>query len=59
MLAPAGAVAERGREIEGLLARRHGAVEVSRQPEDMGPLGQHPSQPGPIVERPGQGLGLA
>ena len=24
-----------------------------------GYLGQHPSQPGPVVERPGQGLGLA
>ena len=54
-----GAVAERGREREGLLARRHGAVEVSRQPEYMGHPGQHPSQPGPVVERPGQGLGLA
>ena len=54
-----GAVAERGRELEGLLARRHGAVGVSRYPEYMGHPGQHPSQPGPIVERPGQGLGLA
>ena len=54
-----GAVAERGRELEGLLARRHGAVVVSRDPEYMGHPGQHPSQPGPIVERPGQGLGLA
>ena len=25
----------------------------------MGHLGEHPSQPGPVVERPGQGLGLA
>ncbi len=25
----------------------------------LGHPGQHPSQPGPIVERPGQGLGLA
>ena len=54
-----GAVAERGRELEGLLARRHGAVVVSRHPEYLGHLGQHPSQPGPVVERPGQGLGLA
>ena len=54
-----GAVAELGREFEGLLARRHGAVVVSRDPEYPGHLGQHPSQPGPIVERPGQGLGLA
>ncbi len=28
-------------------------------PEHMGHPGQHPSQPGPIIERPGQGLGLA
>ena len=54
-----GTIAERGREIEGLLARRHGAVEVSRILSTMGHPGQHPSQPGPIVERPGQGLGLA
>ena len=27
--------------------------------EDIGHLGQHPSQPDPIVERPGPGLGLA
>ena len=54
-----GAVAERGRELEGLLARRHGAVVVSRHPEYTGHPGQHPSQPGPVVERPGQGLGLA
>ena len=32
---------------------------VSRLPEYIGHPGQHPSQPGPIVERPGQGLGLA
>ena len=54
-----GAVAERRREVEGLLAHRNGAVEVSRQPEDIGPLGQHLPQPGPVVKRPGQGLGLA
>ena len=30
-----GAVAELGRELEGLLARRHGAVVVSRRPEYM------------------------
>jgi hypothetical protein len=38
-----GAVAERGREREGLLARRHGAVGVSRLPKYMGHPGQHPS----------------
>ena len=55
-----GALAERSREVEGLLARRYSAVEVSsRQPEDIDPLGQHSPQPGPIVDRPGQGLGLA
>ena len=54
-----GAVAERGRQFEGLPARRHGALEVSRYPEYLGHPGQHPYQPGPIVERPGQGLGLA
>ena len=54
-----GAIAERGRELEGLLARRHGAVVVSRDPAHLGHPGQHPSQPGPIVEPPGQGLGLA
>ncbi len=54
-----GALAERGRELEGLLARRYGAVEVSRDPVCLAYLGQHPSQPGPIVERPGQSLGLA
>ena len=59
MLALQGAVAERGREIEGLLARRNSAVGVSRLPAYLGHPGQHPSQPGPIVERPGQGLGLA
>jgi hypothetical protein len=53
-----GAVAERGRELKGLPAHRYGAVEVSREPEYHGHPGQHSSQPGPIVERPGQGLGL-
>jgi hypothetical protein len=42
-----------------LLARRNGAVEVSRYPEYNGHLGQHQSQPGPIVEYLGQALGLA
>jgi hypothetical protein len=46
-------------EIERLLTRRKGAVEVSRLPAYMSHLGQHPSQPDPIVERPGPGLGLA
>ena len=54
-----GAVAEGGREREGLLACRHGAVVVSCRPEYPGHAGQHPSQPGPVVKRPGQGLGLA
>jgi hypothetical protein len=53
------AVAERDREIEGLLARRNGAVVVSRGTECPGHPGQHLSQPGPVVKRPGQGLGLA
>ena len=48
-----GAVAERGRELAGLLACHHGAVGVSRYPEYKGHLGQYPSQPGPVVERPG------
>ena len=42
-----GAIAELSREIEGLLARRNGAVVVSRPPELTGHLGQHPYQPGP------------
>jgi hypothetical protein len=54
-----GAIAKLDREVEGLPARRHGAVEVSRYTECTGHPGQHPAQPGPIVERPGQGLGLA
>ena len=54
-----GALAELGREREGLLAYRNGAVEVSRHPECTAHHGQHLSQPGPIVERPGQDLGLA
>jgi hypothetical protein len=53
-----GALAELDRKLEGLLARRQGAVGGSRLPEYPGRPGQHPSQPGPIVERPGQGLGL-
>jgi hypothetical protein len=54
-----GALAKRGCEFEGLLARRDGAVGVSRDPVCLASLGQHPSQLGPIVERPGQSLGLA
>src|SRR5262249_22705559 len=54
-----GAVAEFDRERESPLTRCQGAVEVSRYPEDIGHRVQHPSQPGAIVERPGQGLGLA
>ena len=54
-----GALAELSRKIEGLLACRHGTRVVSRYPEYIGHPGEHPSQPGPIVERPGQGLGLA
>jgi hypothetical protein len=52
-------IAELGREREGLPARRNGTVVVSRLPAYQGHKGQHPSQPRPIVERPGQGLGLA
>ena len=54
-----GTLANRGREFEGLLARCYGTVGVSRLPKYKGHTGQHPSQPGPVVERPGQGLGLA
>jgi hypothetical protein len=54
-----GALAERGREIEGLLACCNGAVRVSREPEYISHRGQHPSQSGSIVERSGQGLSLA
>jgi hypothetical protein len=54
-----GAVAECDGERQGLLARRHGAVSISRESESLGHLGQHPSLPRPIVERPGQSLGLA
>jgi hypothetical protein len=54
-----GALAERGRELEGLLACGNGAVRVSREPEDIGHRGQHSSEPGAIVERPSQGLSLA
>ena len=52
-------IAERGCELEGLLAGSNRAVEVSRHPEYLGYPGQHPYQPGPIAERPGHGLGLA
>ena len=54
-----GAVVELDRKRERLLTRRHGAVGVSRDPEDIGHHSQHPSQPGSIVERPGEDLGLA
>src|SRR5262245_39891363 len=54
-----GALAECGREIEGLLTCGNGAVRVSREPEDIGHRGQHSSQLGSIVERPSQGLSLA
>src|SRR5262249_50893608 len=53
-----GAVVERSREREALLACRHGAVEVSCYPEYTGHMGQYPSQPGPVVECPGQSFGL-
>src|SRR5262245_34120962 len=54
-----GALAEFGRELERLPAHLNGAGEVSRLSEYQGPLGQYPSQPDPVVECPGQGLGLA
>jgi hypothetical protein len=54
-----GALAEFGRQIEGLPARRNGAIKIARDPEDSGHLGQHPSQSSPIVKRSRQGLGLA
>src|SRR5262247_3233347 len=53
-----GAVAERGREIEGLLTCCNGTVGVSCYPAYMGYTGQYASQPGSIVKRPSQGLGL-
>ena len=53
-----GAVAECGREVEGLLARHQGAVEVACHHECLRQLGKDLSQPGPVVQRPGQGLGL-
>ena len=41
-----GRSAKRDREFEGLLARRDGAVKVSRVPEVIGDTGQHrPSRP--------------
>src|SRR5262249_24435223 len=49
-----GAVTERGRESESLPARRHGAVAIARDAAYVGYLDEHPYQPGPIVERPGQ-----
>src|SRR6266446_6844625 len=54
-----GSIAERDRELEGLPARRYSAIGVSRYPAYQGQPGQYPSQPGPIVEPSGQGLGLA
>ena len=59
MLASARRYRRLDREIEGLPAHRNGAVGVSRLPQCTGHPRQHPSQPGPIVKRPGQGLGLA
>jgi hypothetical protein len=53
-----GALAELGCEREGLLARRNGAVMVSRLHAFTGHVGQYLSQADPIVERPSQGLGL-
>ena len=54
-----GALPELDGEIKGQLARHNRAVEVSRGPESISQLGQHLSQPGPIVKRPGQSLSLA
>jgi hypothetical protein len=53
-----GAVAKHGCEIKDLLARYHGTVRVSHDPAYMGRLGQHPPQPGPVVEYPGLSLSL-
>jgi hypothetical protein len=53
-----GVLAGLGRQLDGLPARRNGAVEVSREPEDSGHLGQHLSQSNPIIKRSSQGLGL-
>jgi hypothetical protein len=53
-----GAIADLDRQLDGLPARRNGTVVVSCRPEYEGHLGQHPSQPDPIVKRSSQGLGL-
>jgi hypothetical protein len=53
------AIAELGRQIEGLPACRNGTVEISREPEYSGHLGEYPSQSNPIVKLSSQGLGLA
>jgi hypothetical protein len=52
-------MALRGRQLEGLLARRQGAGVVSQQPADKHKPGQDPSQPSLIVERESQNLGRA
>src|SRR5262249_19584459 len=54
-----GMLAEGGRELEGLLSYGNGAIRVSREPEDIGHRVQHPYEPGPVVERPGEVRGLA
>jgi hypothetical protein len=52
------ALAEFDGEGEGLLARHSSATMVSCDPEYPGHPGEHPSQPSPVVERPGQSFGL-
>ena len=54
-----GGITKFDRKLKGLPTHRKSAVEVSRLPAYMAHPGQHPSQPSPIVERPGQDLGLA
>ena len=52
-------VPERGRELQGLSAGRHGALEVPDDPAHGNYPGQHIPQPGAVVELPGPCLGLA
>jgi hypothetical protein len=47
----------RGSHLQGTITKLAG--EVSGDSEDLSHLGQYLYQPNPIVEAPGQGLGLA
>ena len=54
-----GRIPEHGRQLQGLLAGRHGALKVPDDHAHRHHPGQHPSQPGSIVELSGPRLGLA